>query len=493
MRKTLLLLPLLGYALALCAADTLTLDLGNYLSGYPQTADGCWKDTYNNDAHVEAGLFRFSHTGSLDAGDGMGYWDGFTLCTSGDNANYGSAGNSDGWVSRQWGCMAGGGLDNAFNVKAGAPYLVAYWGYWDETFDATYHSLRIDFTDKRPHKAVGVYICNHPWPYYGNENGDGFASAFTKEGDYFGLVAHGLNEQGESTGTEVRLALAEYRNGALVQSADWQWLDLTVLGTVSGLYFTMETSDKDAKWGANTAVFFCMDKLRVLPYTEQQVPSRPTGLKATAGAEDSVVLTWNKTAGAASYKLYCNDTPAGTTADTLFVFRGLKAGTEYRLAVEAVSAGGTSDKAAVAVTTADLTAPSAPEGLTAQPELRAMTLSWQPAADNVGVVRYSVYVDGEVQKRVKNGTSCRLTGLDPATRYCFAVEAEDAAGNKSARTTIEAFTLSDKPSALTGLEAGETLRGVYRTDGTVVGTGLHLSRGIYIVLTDKRTYKIIIP
>jgi hypothetical protein len=38
-----------------------------------------------------------------------GYWDEFTVCNSGDNANHGSGG-SQGWVDYQWGCMAGGGI-----------------------------------------------------------------------------------------------------------------------------------------------------------------------------------------------------------------------------------------------------------------------------------------------------------------------------------------------------------------------------------------------
>ena len=261
--KRYLLLQILLLTVWAVQADTLTLSLGQYLSAYPQTADGHWTEVYSDNAQVEAGLFRFSHTGTPDEGMGMAYWDGFAVCTSGDNADYGSEGSSDGWIDHQWGCMAGGGLDDNAKTKAGNPYMVAYWGYYQESLDEDYHSLRVDFTDGKQHKAVGVYICNHPWPYYGNENGDGFASAFQNEGDYFGVVVHGLNSAGEDIGITVKHELASYRNGQLQQSTDWEYVDLTALGSVSAIYFTMETTDMDALYGANTAVFFCLDRLSV--------------------------------------------------------------------------------------------------------------------------------------------------------------------------------------------------------------------------------------
>ena len=53
-----------------------TLDLSAVLGSYPQTESGYWVDTYTSETNISQGIFRFSHTGSSDAGMGMAYWDG---------------------------------------------------------------------------------------------------------------------------------------------------------------------------------------------------------------------------------------------------------------------------------------------------------------------------------------------------------------------------------------------------------------------------------
>lgn len=108
MKRTTILFLLSVLCTAWAAADTLTLNLTDLLPYYQQTAGGFWEDTYVPGT-IEDSLFRFAHTGSSDGGGGMAYWEGFTLCTSGDTTNYGAEGSSDGWISNQWGCMAGGG------------------------------------------------------------------------------------------------------------------------------------------------------------------------------------------------------------------------------------------------------------------------------------------------------------------------------------------------------------------------------------------------
>ena len=46
-------------------------------------------------------------------------------------------------------------------------------------------------------------------------------------------------------------------------SSDWEKVDLSALGEVGGIYFTMTSTDTDPMWGINTAAYFCMDKLQV--------------------------------------------------------------------------------------------------------------------------------------------------------------------------------------------------------------------------------------
>ena len=466
--------------------DTLTLKLSDCLSDYPQTETGYWEGTYGND-RVETPYFIFSHQGDGEAA--MAYWEGFTVCTSGDTENYGTEGSSDAWITRQWGCMAGGGLNDQLQADAEQPYMVAYWGFHAEQLDPAYHSVQIGFADGRQHKPVGVWICNHPWPYYGNINGDGFASAFSTEGDYFALVAHGLNDKGEPTGGKVRFMLAEYKDGKLNQSRDWQYMDLSPLGTVNGLFFTMETSDTDALYGANTAVYFCLDRLQVLAYEEASSLARPSGLKTTAADETTITLSWNKTDHAQAYNVYLDGDSISQTADTFFVFSGLEPLKEYTLSVVAINGEMVSDTASLTATTLDLTAPAAPTRLTAETTEYSITLRWQAATDNVGVKRYTVYLDGEPIRRIAD-TTYTVSGLEPATEYRMEVEAEDASGNRSEKVSLTVSTLgiTALPQTTNDLHQAR----YYTIDGRYTGDVLPAEKGVYIMITNNKSTKILI-
>ncbi|MFC5047068.1 GEVED domain-containing protein [Aquimarina hainanensis] len=81
---------------------------------------------------------------------------------------------------------------------------------------------------------------------------------------------------------------------------------------------------------------------------------------------------------------------------------------------------------------ADTQAPSAPTGLTASNVTETtLTLSWNAATDNVGVVGYDVY-QGATNLGSVTATTRNITGLTANTAYQFTVKAKDAAGNESA-------------------------------------------------------------
>lgn len=476
------------FAVSLFATDTIMMDISYYLGQYPQTEDGYWEDNYTSNSSVDIGLFSFSHRGSEDGGGGMSYWEGFTVCTSGDQTNYAQEGSSDGWITRQWGCMAGGGLDSSFTMVEGMPYLVGYWGYWKERQDADYHSLRVDFNDEKLHQAIGVWICNHPWPYYGNENGDGFASAFSSEGDFFGLTIHGLDAQGVPTGNSVRHELASFKNGQLVQSPDWQYVDLSGLGEISGLFFTMETTDQDLLYGANTAVYFCLDRLQVLDTIAASHPKAEAvnALNATVDAEDSIIVSWNASVPADKYIVYLSDSIFGETTDTSFVITHLKPYSQYTISVVSVLGSDTSDVRSIDAVTLDLTAPSAPTELRAEASLNRINISWLPSTDNVAVSRYTIYLDSEPYRRLQT-TNFTITGLEPATLYTIAVEAEDAAGNKSEQATLSVQTEDD--TALADF-TDEFFFQVFDLHGNYIGNQKPQVSGVYIIKQNTNIYKI---
>lgn len=453
--------------------------------------EGAWTETFNTAEEykwIEFGLFRFSHmansVGGTDVGDGMSYWDGFTVCDNGDNSNRGE-GNSGSWIRYQWGNMAAGGImtdedgqplydeeTHTAYAEWGLPYLVAYWGFnYGET------CLQVQFTDNKPHRPLGVYINNHPWPFYGNQDGDSFASRFSEEGDYFKVIAHGVTETGEENSVE--LMLAEYSDGELHQSEQWEWLNLEPLGEVKSIYFTLESSDMDPKYGLNTAAFFCLDKLQVLEYYESDAPERPSGVTAEA-TETSINVGWKASEGATAYEVSMDDGEPVTTTECCYKFENLTPMTEHHISIVAIGENGKSDAATITVSTIDITPPSVPVIVSCEPHLYGIDISWQPSEDNVGVDRYTVYVDGEAIRRIAD-TKYMITGLEPATTYQIAIDARDASGNYSEKATVEVTTLTT--DGIVGMKNEEIKMKVYDLSGRKAqGSGLWIVNGKKIIV-----------
>lgn len=89
---------------------------------------------------------------------------------------------------------------------------------------------------------------------------------------------------------------------------------------------------------------------------------------------------------------------------------------------------------------ADTSAPSTPGSLTRTGATEtAVSVAWQPSSDNVGVAGYGVYRDG-VAVGTASATTYSFAGLKCGTAYSLAVDAFDAAGNRSAAATLSAST-----------------------------------------------------
>jgi chitodextrinase len=93
--------------------------------------------------------------------------------------------------------------------------------------------------------------------------------------------------------------------------------------------------------------------------------------------------------------------------------------------------------------------PSVPTGLAATVHgPRLVSLAWSPSTDDVGVAGYAVYRDG-VEIGATSGagaTSFTDSGLAPGSTHAYAVDAVDAAGNRSARSA-EVMATTDPPRA----------------------------------------------
>ena len=447
MKRTIFFLCGLLMVMNLSATDTIRLNMQAFMEDYPLDADGKWVETLNGGTtQLDFESFSFSHLiNGKSQTDNSRHWDGFTFCTSGDNNNYGSSFSSELWIDHQWGCMAGGGIDSTGAVKKGAPYLVAYWSNLGEL-----PSLSMTFSDGDSHRPLGIWVCNHPWAYYGVLQGDGFAHPFSSEDDYFTLTAHGMDADGREVGQPVTFTLASFEDGVTMVSEQWQWMDLRTLGQVHGVYFTMASSDNSGDLGMNTAAFFCLGGAEALEHIDEL--ERPSGLQTKGLDENRLELKWETDRFAAYYRVFLEGELIDSTETNSYIFTGLNAYTEYAVQVQGVSAlGESSDFAYATGRTLDCTAPSAPANLRVQTDDHSAILTWDEASDNVGITRYVIYVNGTREARPKK-TTYTVTGLGKGETYRFEVEAMDASGNVSERVAVTATTgiTTDNPSISDG-------------------------------------------
>lgn len=165
----------------------------------------------------------------------------------------------------------------------------------------------------------------------------------------------------------------------------------------------------------------------------------PTAPVASASSltTTSFVLSWNvpiDNVGVTGYEVKKDGTSVSTVTGTSLAFAGLTPAANYSMTVRARDGAGnwSAWSSALSVTLSlDTVAPSAAVMLGASSILaKSITIAWNPAVDDLGVVRYKVY-----RGTTLLGTTPELgwvdIGLDPSTTYSYSVYAEDAAGNLS--------------------------------------------------------------
>lgn len=190
--------------------------------------------------------FTFSHNVTL-----WGSFDGFVPAVLSSN-NKPASGV---WYDNpsQFEVMPKGGV---FGIAS--PYLVAYWDTSElSNTPVGSRSCVIKYSGiaaSQSFNPVYVKVTNTAYSYYTMLEGNDFAKKF-EAGDWFKLIAHGVTADGTETTAE--FYLADMNNGGIV--TDWQTFDLTPLGEVVAVYFTMESSDS-GQWGMNTPSYFALDQ-----------------------------------------------------------------------------------------------------------------------------------------------------------------------------------------------------------------------------------------
>jgi hypothetical protein len=150
-----------------------------------------------------------------------------------------------GWEN-QYSAITAGGVDSSVN------YAIS----WIAT--------TVEMSFNSPAELNGFYVTNATYAYLSMKNGDTFSKKFGgvdgTDPDYFKLIIYGKDGDGNLLDS-TEFFLADFRfedSGEDYFVNDWQWVDLTSLGTVSGLEFKLESTDV-GDFGMNTPAYFCLD------------------------------------------------------------------------------------------------------------------------------------------------------------------------------------------------------------------------------------------
>jgi len=189
-----------------------------------------------------SGSYAFANNYSIDYGS----WSGFSYSnsTATDGANI---------MKDQWNACTGKGHDDSEN----------YAVFFEDSFAPMTVTV---LNNPAGDQLSGFYITNAAVTVNAFLNGDGMTGEKDADGnsvsgdvgfrqsDFFKLTITADNDK------EVEFYLADYRGDEAdhYYVNDWQWVDLSTLGTVKQLTFHMESSRKN-NWGYTTPLYFCMD------------------------------------------------------------------------------------------------------------------------------------------------------------------------------------------------------------------------------------------
>lgn len=303
-----------------------------------------------------------------------------------------------------------------------------------------------------------------------------------------GFAVEALDAAGNRSGRSAPLSVTTLAGAptsvqVIARGATWRYRDV---GTAPPATWAQRTFDDNA-WSQGSAILGREegDEATVLApgtgarWFRRTFPiagaSSVTALRLDLVADDGAVVYLNGT------EVVRDNLPTGPlTADTLAA--GYRTGAAERtvrtftippsalvtganvLAVELHQASGSPDASFDAALTAtgaaaDTTAPSTPTGLTSPARTSSsIDLSWTAATDDVAVQRYEVFRNG-TSVGTANGTSFTVAGLAPSTSYSLAVEAIDAAGNRSARSNaLNVSTTAAAGGPVTFIPRGDTWR-----------------------------------
>ncbi len=180
------------------------------------------------------------------------------------------------------------GLDAQYNAITGAGqgdsanYAIGFVG-WSSVPTVTLRKAGI---------VDGLHVTNNNYAYYALLNGSTFSKKFGgdtgDDPDWFMLTITGKDSEGVVTGT-VDFYLADYR---FADNSDdyivdtWQYIDLTSLGMVKSLEFTLSSSDV-GDWGMSTPAYFALDTIVDTPEVLPDKPYTEAGINGYINPDDN--------------------------------------------------------------------------------------------------------------------------------------------------------------------------------------------------------------
>lgn len=182
----------------------------------------------------------------------------------------------------------------------------------------------------------------------------------------------------------------------------------------------------------------------------KKVPSSTSSVTVTQATETSLSLSWQRVRSAAGYDLYLDHTRVATTQTTAYTLAGLRCGSTYQLGVDSfnsrgvrssiVNLAGSTRACPVAPVGGDASPPTSPTTLSqGATSATSISLLWSASLDNVGVAGYELFLNGN-KVGTTTGTSYSFANLSCGTSYTLAVDAYDAAGNRSQPSSVSGTT-----------------------------------------------------
>ena len=210
----------------------------------------------------EAGLFTSSDYSFMNYYDTTyASWYGFaaSATTGADYAGWGTA--------SAYNSCVGGGMESK-------QFAVGYYSEYNYTADGQGPAIYAE----KAFKPEYMYVTNAAYAYISMLNGDAYAKKFD-ENDYLLLKIIGRTADDKETG-HVDFYLA--KDGKIVN--EWTKVDLTPLGAVDHIDFSMDSSDKGV-YGINTPTYFCIDNMK-----SEYTNDIPTGINNIENDADKATV-----------------------------------------------------------------------------------------------------------------------------------------------------------------------------------------------------------